>query len=162
MQHIVFGLADALPRSVPSSISGADKRAAWADREFDQGYGERLLEKAVNAEIVQNCLLLDDGQFYSLAAWCVMPTHVHALIEQRDGSLSKILQRWKSASAHAINKMENRKGPLWRREYFDRFMRSEQQFEWTIAYIERNPVAAGLAMQVEDWPHSSARWRRTG
>jgi hypothetical protein len=91
--HIIFGLADALPRSVPSSISEADKRAAWADQEFDRGYGSQLLAKAANAELVQDCLLFDDGDLYALTAWCVMPTHVHVLIEQRDRTLSEVVQR---------------------------------------------------------------------
>jgi REP element-mobilizing transposase RayT len=64
-------------------------------------------------------------------------------------------------TSHAINKQTYRKGAVWRREYFDRFMRSEQQFAWTVAYVENNPVAAGLTEAPEDWLYSSARWRRS-
>jgi putative transposase len=75
--------------------------------------------------------------------------------------LSDVIQKWKSVSAHAINKSEGRTGRLWQPEYFDRFMRSEQQFEWTVAYVENNPVAAGLVESPEFWPFSSATWRRS-
>jgi putative transposase len=160
VQHIVFGLADALP----NAYKGRDDpvaRLTWADREFDAGRGARLLAKAANAEVVQDSLLHADGARYALAAWCVMPTHVHVLVEQFDGhNLAEVVQRWKSFTAHAINKLENRSGPVWRREYFDRFMRSEQQFAWTLAYIENNPVAARLTANPGDWPYSSANWRR--
>ena len=121
-----------------------------------------MLGKAPIASIVQDSLLFNDGEEYALAAWCVMPTHVHALIEPLGGAnLSRIVQRWKSFSAHAINRAECRKGTLWQREYFDRFMRSAEQFEWTVTYIENNPVAAGLTLRPEEWPFSSAHWRRS-
>jgi REP element-mobilizing transposase RayT len=111
---------------------------------------------------VQASLLHDDGEKYALAAWCVMPTHVHVLAELSFGaSLASIVQSWKSASSHAINKRENRRGSLWRREYFDRYMRSEDQFVKAVAYIEANPVAAGLCDAPEQWAFSSASWHRT-
>ncbi|MBL8545356.1 MAG: transposase [Hyphomonadaceae bacterium] len=69
---------------------------------------------------------------------------------------STIIQTWKSASAHAINKRENRRGALWQREYFDRFMRNAAQFDATVNYVENNPVAAGLTERAEDWRFSSA------
>ena len=161
VQHIVFGLADALPKSVPSNITDPWKRAEWADRELDRDYGSRLLARPQHAAEVQRCLLHDDGERYALAAWCIMPTHVHVVAEQFDGHpLADVVQSWKSVTSHAINKAEGRKGSLWRREYFDRFMRSEDQFSWTVDYVERNPVTAKLVERPEAWPYSSASWRR--
>jgi putative DNA methylase len=159
VQHIIFGLNDGF-RSPPAAITNSIERALWADREFDVGHGSRLLAEIRPAEIVQDCLLHGDGERYALAAWCVMPTHVHVLVEQFDGhALSDVVQKWKSVSAHAINKAEERKGRLWQPEYFDRFMRSAEQYSWTIAYIENNPVAAGLVESQELWRFSSANWR---
>ena len=160
VQHVVFGLDDGF-RSAPPNIEDSIKRALWADREFDVGFGSRLLAHADNAQTMQDCLLHGDGVRYALAAWCVMPTHVHVLVEPFAGhSLSDVVQKWKSVSAHAINKAEGRKGRLWQPEYFDRFMRSAEQFEWTVAYIENNPVAAALVEKPELWLFSSATWRR--
>lgn len=160
VQHIVFGLFDAMPSEPPPSLTRPDLRADWADDQLDRGAGCRLLATRANAEIVQASLLHDDGVKYALAAWCIMPTHVHALIELRfDAALGDIVQAWKSATAHAINKGEGRKGRLWRREYFDRFMRSEDQLSGTVAYIENNPVAAGLCERPADWVFSSAHLR---
>jgi len=161
VQHVVFGLADALPSSVPSEIASPEERAAWADKEFDRAVGSRLLAKPNVAELVQSSLMHGDGERYALAAWCVMPTHVHVVVEPLgDVALAKIVHRWKSFTAHEINKLEQRDGPLWRREYFDRFMRSSQQFEWTVGYVEANPVAARLVERPTDWQFSSANWRR--
>lgn len=160
VQHIVFGLNDGF-RSPPPEIEGASERAQWADREFDTGRGSRLLGAPEHATSVQDCLLHGDGERYALAAWCVMPTHVHVVIERfEDYTLSSVIQQWKSISAHTINKATGRKGRLWQPEYFDRFMRSEEQFEWTVDYVENNPVAAGLVTRPELWPFSSATVRR--
>ena len=161
VQHIIFGLADAMPKSVPSHITDPWKRAEWADHELDRDYGSRLLAKPQHAAEVQRCLLHDDGERYALAAWCIMPTHVHVVAEQFDGHpLADVVQTWKSVTSHFINKTEGRKSALWRREYFDRFMRSEEQFAWTVEYVERNPVTAKLVERSEDWRFSSACWRR--
>jgi REP element-mobilizing transposase RayT len=165
VQHIVFGLDDAMPRVAPATVTDPTKRAQWADRELDAGRGSRLLADTQNADVVQDCLLYGDGERYALAAWCIMPTHVHVVIEQFETHpLADVVQKWKSVSAHAINKALRRSGRLWRREYFDRFMRSEDQFEWTVAYVENNPVAAGLVGQPQDWSFSSAsaRWKDAG
>jgi putative DNA methylase len=156
----VFGLNDGF-RAPPPNLDDSAARALWADKEFDRGHGSRLLAQARHAQTVQDCLLFHDSQRYALPAWCIMPTHVHVVVEPFDGvPLSDIAQQWKSVSAHAINRVEGRKGALWQREYFDRFMRLGQQFEWTVAYVENNPVAAGLIERPEDWRFSSVSWRR--
>ncbi|MES1201927.1 MAG: transposase [Pseudomonadota bacterium] len=161
VQHIIFGLADAIVQDVPASIVDPIKRAEWADRALDAGDGRRLLANREHAEEVQRCLLHDDGEHYALAAWCIMPTHIHVVVEPFDGrALDGIVQTWKSVTSHNINKRERRRGSLWCREYFDRFMRSEEQFAWTVEYVERNPVTASLVGRPEDWPFSSASWRR--
>jgi len=160
VQHIIFGLFDALPSNAPPSLTRPDLRAEWADDQLDRGVGCKLLAKPANARIVEASLLRDDGEKYALVAWCIMPTHVHVLAELRfQASLASIVQTWKSATSHAINKAEERKGALWRREYFDRYMRSAEQFERAVAYIENNPVVAELCEAPTDWRFSSAHWR---
>jgi REP element-mobilizing transposase RayT len=46
--------------------------------------------------------------------------------------------------------------PLWPREYWDRYIRNEKHLRATIAYIEQNPVKAGLCSNTSDWQWSSA------
>ena len=55
-----------------------------------------------------------------------------------------------------INQRVRRRGAVWQANYFDRYMRDEEQLGATIAYIERNPVSAGLAERPPDWRWSSA------
>ncbi|HEX2750166.1 MAG TPA: alanine--tRNA ligase-related protein, partial [Verrucomicrobiales bacterium] len=72
---------------------------------------------------------------YHLYAACIMPDHVHLLIEpgvkERQESanpvfytLTEILQPMKSATAHQINKLHGATGPVWEKESFDRLIRS--------------------------------------
>ena len=156
IQHIMFNLTDALPRPYDGPDE-SERRVRWNEAELDAGHGENLLSAIDCAQIVEDCLLRDHGTRYALAAWCIMPNHVHVVVEQLPGyDLATTVQAWKSVSAHTINKLRSRRGPLWQREYFDRFMRSATQFDAAVKYVENNPVAAGLAELPEEWRYSSA------
>jgi REP element-mobilizing transposase RayT len=52
-----------------------------------------------------------------------------------------------------------RTGKFWEREPFDRYIRNQRHFQNTVAYIEGNPVKAGLCKYPEDWTWGSARLR---
>ena len=90
-----------------------------------------------------------------------MPNHVHSLMTRfEECELSDILHPLKSFSAHEANKILRRDGQFWIEDYFDRYIRNEQHFEKTVRYIENNPVKAGLCLKPEDWPYSSAWFKK--
>jgi REP element-mobilizing transposase RayT len=151
----VFGLADALPPQARGS-------STWHwDHALDRGHGSCLLRQARCAEIVENSILQADGERVRLLAWCVMPNHVHIVAEQIEGHpLANVIQAWKSASSHQLNRELGRKGRVWRREYFDRYMRDQTHLETAIAYVEENPIKAKLIDRPDKWRWSSA-WRRS-
>jgi REP element-mobilizing transposase RayT len=159
IQHVIFKLADSLPARIREEIA----KIAPADRiqavvtSSDRGYGRRYLEIPEIAQLVQRALLQFDSERYSLIAWCVMPNHVHTLIETRTGRrLDRAAHAWKSFTAKQANQHLGRGGAFWAPEYFDRYMRDDTHFAATRAYIERNPVKAGLCQEVSDWRFSSA------
>jgi len=158
IQHVIFRTADALPDDVRDFISDdPEQRFAEVARLLRSGIGARPLANPVAADIVSNALRHFVGERYELFAWCVMPNHVHVVLRAFPGcSLSTILHSWKSYSAKAINAQLGRSGQVWSREWYDRAMRDEAQMEATVRYVERNPVAAGLAARAEDWKWSSA------
>ena len=83
-----------------------------------------------------------------------------SFVQQIEGwPLATVVHSWKSFSANRVNEMLTRAGPAWGREYFDRFMRSDEHLETTIRYVEQNPVKAGLALKPNEWRWSSAAWR---
>ena len=101
-----------------------------------------------------------DGERYRMLAWCVMPNHVHAVLEPIKGNrLGTIVQTWKSFSAKKANSVLDRSGPFWHKDYFDRFIRDEGHLARTVEYVERNPVKAGLASTPSAWLWSSNRRR---
>jgi putative DNA methylase len=166
-QSITFRLADSLPQSLLASWEAElqrlpdDKRNAERRRRIeqalDQGIGACHLRRPEIARIVEEALLHFDGTRYQLHAWVVMPNHVHALITPLHGeSLSAILHSWKSFTAKAANRVLGTSGQFWQEEYFDRMIRDEAHWDNVVAYIEQNPVKAGLCQRPEDWPFGSA------
>lgn len=114
-------------------------------RLLDEGHGACVLRDDRVAEVVAGALLHFKDQRYRLHAWCVMPNHVHAVVEPMEGhSLSSILHSWKSFTAHQINKLQGRTGTLWQSESYDHLIRDNADFNHHVAYVRENPVAAGL------------------
>jgi putative DNA methylase len=94
---------------------------------------------------------------YRLHAYVVMPNHVHMLVTPETG-ISSIMRSLKRFTARQANVMLARTGqPFWQDESYDRLVRDRTEFERISAYIERNPVTAGLAVSPEEFRWSSAR-----
>ncbi len=174
VQSITFRLHDSLPERliqqwkqelrIKEDLADRDDGAS-GDAELrqriakyeDAGHGDCWLRDPAIARLVENALLHFDGERYRLIAWCVMPNHVHAIIEGFESwPLTGVIHSWKSFTASAANKILNRSGEFWFREYHDRFIRDENHFRQAIAYVEENPVKAGLVKTARDWKFSSA------
>lgn len=171
IQSVTFRLADSLPQSKLREIENelADSPPGKIDAErrkkieawLDAGMGCCALNHPALASLLQETLLKWDGDRYRLFAWCIMPNHVHVLMETKAG-LSKIIQSWKSYTGRWAMEKNAELGlsvpgdALWMREYWDRYIRDSDHFDNVRVYIERNPVAAGLCKQASDWPWSSA------
>jgi putative transposase len=93
---------------------------------------------------------------YVLHAYVVMPNHIHVLLDPLV-PLRRITGGIKGVSARDANGTLGRTGKaFWQDESFDHWVRNPAQFEKTRAYIENNPVKAGLSSNPQDWPWSSA------
>ncbi|HSV14286.1 MAG TPA: helicase C-terminal domain-containing protein, partial [Tepidisphaeraceae bacterium] len=177
---VTFRLGDSLPQNVldgwVAEREEIAKRAVSAGREMtavevdqlrdlhsekvqkylDAGYGECLLRDSRAAAIVAGALRKFDGVRYRLLAWCIMPNHVHALVQPvGDFDLAKILHSWKSFTAHAINKALKRSGEVWQTETYDHLVRDEPDLYHCADYAWNNPDEAGL----KNWKW---RWRIDG
>jgi putative transposase len=67
-----------------------------------------------------------------------------------------IMHSLKSFTANECNKMLNRTGAFWQDESYDHWVRNEEELLRIIAYVEQNPVKAGLAKVAADFRYSSA------
>src|SRR4029077_9686016 len=71
--------------------------------------------------------------------------HVHFLLRPL-GETSRALQWIKGTTAREANQLLARTGnPFWQRESYHHWVRDESQMSRIVAYIENNPVTAGLA-----------------
>lgn len=123
----------------------------------DAGHGDCYLRDERIAELVQNALFHFDSERYRLLTWCIMPNHVHVLIETMQGwPLGDVVHSWKSFTAKEANKVLGRSGEFWMKNYFDRFIRDESHFAAVKEYIENNPVKAGLCSSPEEWRFSAS------
>jgi REP element-mobilizing transposase RayT len=97
-----------------------------------------------------------EARLHDLFAFAVVANHVHILIQPK-AALSKITKAIKGFTSRQANRILERTGqPFWQDESFDYWIRNKDELNRTIRYIERNPVSAGLAQHVEDYPWSSA------
>jgi REP element-mobilizing transposase RayT len=93
---------------------------------------------------------------YELQAWVVMPNHVHLLILPHV-PMPQVTHWIKGSTAREANQLLGRTGkPFWQHESYDHWVRNEREFQRIVAYIEENPVSAGLAATPDGWPWSSA------
>ncbi|MHC4441086.1 MAG: bifunctional phosphoribosylaminoimidazolecarboxamide formyltransferase/inosine monophosphate cyclohydrolase [Planctomycetota bacterium] len=119
-------------------------------------------------------LVLDACQYWhgkkmNLHIAIVMPDHVHLLLtpfiyeETGDAvSLGELLHSIKSYSAHQVNKLLGRSGPLWLDENWDRIVRNEREFTEKWEYIDTNPSRKGLSEQYPWILSSQTRFEETG
>jgi putative transposase len=154
LQSITFRLADSLPQQELHELEAElahlseDRRGAERRRKIeewpDSGIGCCALRHPAVARTVQDSLLHFDGERYRLLAWCIMPSHVHVIVEPF-GELWKIVQGWKSFTARwvlARNEKLRLGIPdpqhLWMRDYWDRYIRDEKHLMSVIEYIHNN------------------------
>ena len=164
IQSLTFRLGDSLPAHVLRRMDDTEdecQRRRMAEEGMDRCHGACWLGRPDVARWMEDALLRFDGERYRLLAWCVMPNHVHVLIQPLDVSLGVIVGSWKGWVSHRANRLLGRKGRFWREDYWDRFIRDACHLGAVIRYIERNPVKAGLVADGDprSWPWSSARWR---
>ena len=112
---------------------------------LDAGMGSCRLLNPGAARIVAETLHHFQGERYHLHAFVVMPNHVHVLFTLvPEWELPTVMQSWKGYSARMINKLEQRTGPFWQGENWDRLIRDAGHFERVRRYICNNPVKGGL------------------
>jgi REP-associated tyrosine transposase len=181
---ITFRLADSLPLDVlkelttqrerelnvlksqsPDEIYKIEKKHfgrydEWLDRCVS---GTRWLENKTIANIVAKKIHSMNGKLFQLTAYCIMPNHVHLLIEsvitdrlQHRGKTAQYpvtdtLRLLKGNTARACNLALERSGQFWNHESYDHYVRDEQELERIIKYILFNPVKAKLVADWQKW-----------
>ena len=87
-----------------------------------------------------------------LLLYCVMPEHVHALIQIEREDLIAIVRAVKSILGIWWKAQSPANGDLWQRSFYDRGIRTEQDLDEVIGYIFSNPVDEGLVADWSEYP----------
>ncbi len=121
---------------------GNDRRAVFADDNDHRNY-LRLVGSTVLA-LKWRCF-----------AYCLMPNHVHLLVQTPNADLSEGMQRLHGAYVQSFNVRHGSVGHLFQGRYGAKRIKSDAQLLLTVAYIARNPIVAGLCSSAEEWTWSS-------
>jgi REP element-mobilizing transposase RayT len=160
VQFVTFRLFDSLPPEALQKLARCVGPIGDADRDsfLDAGSGSCWLLQPELARITEDALLHFDGERYRLGASTIMPNDVHSLVEPMTGnSVGAIVSSWKRFSARMASRVLARTGPFWQEDHWDTYIRNDRHLEPTIAYIENNPLKAGLVKNPADWPWGHAR-----
>jgi putative transposase len=96
-------------------------------------------------------------QAFLLHAWCVMPDHVHMLLEgtMENSGVCEFVNHWKCATRHRFRNRNQR--DLWQRSFFDRILRPYDSIQPIAWYIWLNPVRKRLCSDPCDYPWSGSQ-----
>jgi len=89
-------------------------------------------------------------------AWCLMPNHIHLIaVPERSDSLAVLLRRVHGRYAQMVNARRLRSGHLWQNRFYSCPLSGSHLWR-ALAYVESNPVRAGLVERPEHYKWSSA------
>ena len=182
VQFVTFRLADSMPACRRGewehllAIEDVREKRLKLEAYLDRGHGACHLGDPCIARLTEETLLHFHQRRYELLAWCVMPNHVHVLVHVWQVPLWQMVRSWKRHVAMNARTQERRSptrreandsSPApglrpalqWQREYWDTYMRDEEQERRATRYIESNPVKSCYCAGARDWAYSSARFR---
>ena len=88
---------------------------------------------------------------------CLMPDHVHLLVEGRSESanVSKFVHQAKQRTGYLFAQRHGMR--LWQPSFYDHVLRDDDAVLSVARYIIENPVRAGLVRSARDYPFLGAR-----
>ncbi len=91
-----------------------------------------------------------------IIAYCLMPTHIHLVLQQlRESGISIYMNRVLNSYTRYFNTKHRRKGPLWTGRFKRVLVETDEQLIHLTRYIHLNPVTAYLVDRPELWQFSS-------
>lgn len=112
-----------------------DKSEYW----LQQGFGSCIMADSEIRKIVEDAIMFFNEDRYYMHAYVIMPNHVHLLLTNFI-DMESIMKSMKQYAAGIINQRLHKRGKVWMRSYFDRFVRSEATYGYYWKYIKNNPL----------------------
>lgn len=107
--------------------------ATWRVSSWQAGLSEA--ERDTVARVIRQ----RKDQHCELLAFVVMDDHVHVLLRCSDTPVERVIEAWKSFSAHHLREIHGRSGAVWQRDTFHRPIRDEDDLRGRSRYIAANP-----------------------
>ncbi len=163
---VTYRLADSLPSKKYELTNNVSRQ--WDFQKFKEHFNDYdlLLDKASFgsnylrikniADICASSILHYNNSELKVICYCVMSNHIHLLFKlmPENRGISKLMQSIKGYSSRECNKELKRKGTFWQNESYDRWLRDENEYRYTINYILNNPVKAGIITDWKDWKYT--------
>jgi REP element-mobilizing transposase RayT len=90
-------------------------------------------------------------------AYCLMGNHYHLVLHTRQANLSRLMRHVNGVYTQAFNRRHGLVGHLLQGRFKANLVDRDAYLLALCRYVERNPVAAGLVRQPQDWSWSSCR-----
>jgi putative transposase len=93
---------------------------------------------------------------FALVAYCFMPDHVHVLVygTSERSELPVFIARYKQLTGFQFRRQVGR--GLWQPGYYERILRDNESTTLVARYILGNPVRAGLAKCIGEYPFAGS------
>ena len=134
---------DSLPDGLAHVISRGNRRADIFFVERDYRFYLELLDEALRRFGVR------------CHGYCLMPNHVHLLLDGAAEAISKTMQRTNGRYAQWFNHEYGQTGHVFQSRFRGLPVESEEHLLELARYIANNPVRARLCETAADWPWSS-------
>jgi len=121
-------------------------------RDRKRVFTDGALVDALLSLLAKNC----SSHRFAIYAFCFMPDHLHLILvgESDSSELARLVRAFKGAATAEARRLGV--SNLWQKGFYDHILRSGKTIDEAAWYILLNPVRAGLAKTIEEWPYSGS------
>ena len=156
-------MVDSLPspirprrKSIRLPADAYHKPATWYFVTICCSKKEPLFHSAHRRNLVRDVLLQAAENYrVELAAYTILPNHLHLVCSAGTRGLSGFIQAFKSCVTKAI-RSKHKEGSPWQARFFDHKIRREESLHQKCEYVWLNPVRRGLVQTAENYPWSGS------